>query len=470
LCKVGVAKSKLMLERVEDALGSLKKLSESHPGSLMVEYWYGRALDASGDRKGAEQVYRTAIDKTKDDPLLVDTYVALAQLQSQQGSIAEAGKTLNAARERLPGSAAVYRALGDWSLSQGDYAEAQKQFRKALELDPEDLGASFKLGSALRRDGKLDQASAQFDQVAKTDADYPGLALERGLIFEVQGKPEQALQEYQRALAKAPGDPDLMLREGCAYASAELTKEAEGLLRKVLALRPTSAETNYCLGRALLAEGSRLADALRLLERAVELDPHRPEFYLYVGRAANDAGNVPKADKALAQALALDQNLADAYWQRGVLRQRQGAVVDAVTDLTRALSLRPSLYDAHAALADAYYDLGKEAPALAEWQKAVQGKPDNATWHFRYGSLLLANNFTDNARNELGRALELAEKSPHGERWLWEAHRLYARTLGERPEAQAHWEAFLNDGPRDSPYRQEAKNWLAKHGHPWAGG
>lgn len=467
--KIGVAKSKLMLERVEDAHNSLKKLRESHPKSLGAAYWYGRALEALGNREQAENAYREALTKDPSDSALVDTYIALALLQNQQGRAEEATKTLQAARERLPNSPEIHKALGDVALTRGQYAEAQAELRRAIELDAEDLGAKFKLGVALRRDGKFEEALRAFEEVSAVDREYPGLALEHGLLYEASGETEKALQAYEGALQKAPDDPDLLLRVGCGYASAGRSKEAQPLLRKVLAVRPMSAETNHCLGRALLAEGSRLADALRMLDRAVELDPHRAEYHLYVGWAANEAGNVPKAQKALNTAIELDQGLADAYWQRGVLRSRQGSVREAIADLTRALALRPSRYEAHAALADAYYDLGKEALALAEWRKAVTANPDNATWRFRFGKLLAANQMNDAARVELAAALELAEKTPEPERWVWEAHHFMARALGNRPEAAEHWAAFLRQGPLDSPYRAEAKAALQRLGKPWSG-
>jgi Tfp pilus assembly protein PilF len=206
---------------------------------------------------------------------------------------------------------------------------------------------------------------------------------------------------------------------------------------------------------------------MRLLERAVELDANRAEYQLYAGWAANDAGNVPKAEHALAEALKLDQGLADAYWQRGVLRQRQGAARDAIADLTKALELRPSRYEAHAALADAYYDLGKEPQALSEWQQAIQAQPDNATWRFRYGKLLAANHQTEASKAQLEKALELSGTEEPAPRWAWEAHNLIARSMGARPESVKHWEEFLRLGPRDSPYRAEAKAMLDKLGHPW---
>jgi hypothetical protein len=76
---------------------------------------------------------------------------------------------------------------------------------------------------------------------------------------------------------------------------------------------------------------------------------------------------------------------------------------------------------------------------------------------------------TDTARSELGLALQLAEKNPRGERWIWEAHHRLARAIGLRPDAVPHWEAFLRLGPLDSPYRAEAKSALEQLGRPWNG-
>ena len=467
--KVGVAKSKLALERVEDAASMLKKLRETYPKSIPVAYWYGRALEAGGSRALAETVYRGVLKTPSEDPQTVDVYIALAHLQSQQGNNDEAARTLADARSKLPDLPAIHKALGDVALSQGRYPQATTEFRQAVALDDEDLGAKFRLGVALRRDGKFDEASKSFDEVGAVDKDYPGLALERGLLYEASGRTEEALKEYEGALAKAPKDPDLMLRVGCGKVAAGRAKQAEELLRKVLSERPSSAETNHCLGRALLLEGTRLAEAQRLLERAVELDQNRAEYQLYAGWAANEAGNVPKAEHALAEALRLDQGLADAYWQRGVLRQRQGAARDAIADLTKAIELRPSRYEAHAALADAYYDLGKEPQALSEWQLAIQAQPDNATWRFRDGKLLAANHQSEAAKEQLNKALELSASEDPAPRWAWEAHNLLAHAIGLKPEAVKHWEEFLRLGPRDSPYRVEAKSSLEKLGHPWAG-
>jgi tetratricopeptide (TPR) repeat protein len=469
LAKVGAAKSKFALERLEDANAMLQKLRQSNPESMLVLYWLGRVEQARGHREGAEQAYRAAIQLGNLHPSVVDAYVGLAALLNQQDRSEEARATLSDARDKLPDSPAIHKALGELALTQGRYQQAFDEYQQALNLDPKDIGTKFQLGVVLRRDRKFDLAGKVFDEVAQVDRDLPGLALERGLLYEQSGRTEEALKAYEAALAKAPNDLDLMLKVGCGKVSSGRGKEAADLLRKVLLERADSAETNHCLGRALLVEGKNLAEAERMLERAVELDVNHPEYYLYVGWAANEAGHVAKADKALGKAIELDRGLADAYWQRGVLRARQGAVRDAVSDFKKALELRPTRFEAHATLADAYYDLGMEDQAMLEWEQAVTADGENATWQFRYGRLLVANRRDEAGRSHLSKAIELGQTAEPRPAWLWEAHHMLARALGKRPEAITHWEQFLRLGPHDSPYRAEAIAALKRLGRPWSG-
>ena len=468
--QIGIAQSKLSLERLDDAEADLKKLREAHPKEFEVAYWLGRAQDALGRREAAEKSYREAISLGGGKLRSVSAYVGLVTLLNQLGRDAEAKSILAEAQKRLPNAPAIHRAFGDLASSQGNYEAALTEYRAALALDPKDVGAKFELGVALRRMRRFADALQVFDEVAAADTDHPGLALERGLLFEESGNREQALHAYEQALAKAPTDLDVMLRVGCGKAAAGRGKEASVLLRKVLEVRPNSAETSHCLGRALLVEGNNLSDAQRMLQRAVELDPNRAQYHLYVGWVAADIGQMDKARASLNKALELDKGFADAHWRRGILSARQGAAKNAVADFTEALRLRPSSYDVHAALADSYYDLGMESEALAHWQIALEGRPDEPLWQFRYGRLLVANRQEAPAQSHLERAVALAQKQDPRPRWLWEAHHMLAQALGPVPQAVEHWEQFLRLSPTDSPYRREAIQALGRLGHPWQDG
>jgi tetratricopeptide (TPR) repeat protein len=464
--QVGLAKSSLELERVDEAKEMLVKLRKAYPADVQVAYWYGRVNESLGDRKEAEVAFRDAITAGKDDPDTIQAYIALARVQSQQGMLDAANTTLSDAQKRLPASPALFKALGRVAMTQGRYQDAQAAFDQALTLDAGDLEAKFLVGTALVREHQFEKALEIFDAVGKVDRDLPGLALERGILFQEAGRTEEALREYEGALAKAPNDPDLMLKVGCGKADAGSGDESEKLLRKVLGQRPNSAETHYCLGRALMAKVD-FAEALKEFSRAVQLDPNHAEYHLYVGWAANEMGQLAKAQASLKKALDLDQGLADAYWQRGVLRLRETRARDAVEDLMKALQLRPSRFEAHADLALAYYDLGKEDLALGEWQKAIAADANRAEWRYHYGKLLNLHLQSAAAAEQLKKAIDLVVAKGQSPVWLSEAHRLCALSLGSSPAAVPHWQAFLKMGAADSPFRAEAKAALKRLGAPW---
>lgn len=466
--QLGAVKAQLALGQLDVASGVLAKLTAAHPKNASVLYWTGVTQEKLGNAEQAEQSFRKALELAAEDSESISAYVSLATLLNRRGDTAAAEALLNAAAAKLPNSPAIHRALGNLALDQGHFEDALRQFDAALELDREDVGARFLLGVTHRRMGHFEDAAARFAEVAEVDAGYPGLALERGLLFEASGRSEEALREYEAALVAAPDDPDLMLRVGCARVGAGRGADAEPMLGRVVAERK-SAEAYYCLGRAKLLGNAQLVEAQRALQRATELDPNRPEYFLYLGWAASEAGQVPTAERALKTALELDRSYADAYWQRGVLRQRQGRAGDAVRDLQRALELRPGLTDARATLAGAEFDLGHQAAALTHWARAIEERPNDATWRFRYGKLLALNGQQAAARAQFLKALELAAEEQPPARWAAEAHRLIAESLGNDAAAVAHWQAFLTSGPPDSPYRADAKAALARLGKPWEG-
>ena len=61
IAAVGVAKTQLSLERVREATALLAKLRTSHAQSYLVNYWYGAALEAMGNREEAEKAFTVAI-------------------------------------------------------------------------------------------------------------------------------------------------------------------------------------------------------------------------------------------------------------------------------------------------------------------------------------------------------------------------------------------------------------------------
>jgi tetratricopeptide (TPR) repeat protein len=468
--KIGVAKTKLALERLQESKellrGLSKKLKEENHPSFQVLYWQGRASEALGDKAAAEADYNEGIKLAGVDGDIIDTYVSLAQLLTSLGRPVEAQAKLDEARTKLPKSVTLYKALGDLASQAGRYTEAEASYQQALQMDPQDISTRFKLAIVLRRLSKFDAANDAFDKVAAADKDYPALSLERAVLYESSGQSAKAIEGYQAALDKAPNDPDLMLRVAAAQLATNQPTQiarAEELLRKVMQLRQNSAEANHFLGRALLMKGTNLAEALRNLRRAADLDPNRAEYWLYVGWAANEADDQGLAADSLKHALDLDRSLADAYWQRGVLRRRQRNVGESEQDLLKALELRPSRFEAYATLAEVYEDQQKWPQALASWQKAIAADSTRAVWQFRLGKLMSQNNNRAGALEHLTAAVQLASQMQAPPAWLADACLLLAdaeRVGNKKDLAIEHYQRFLSLAPPDSPYRNDAEKAL----------
>ncbi|HEY8080087.1 MAG TPA: tetratricopeptide repeat protein, partial [Labilithrix sp.] len=365
---IGDAKTKIALERLADAKAQLGEARKRAPKDMGVALWLAKAEENLGNRSVAEQLYKQSLDLADPtNPDAINAYAAYASFLAGQGRTPEAQAALDQARAKLPDSAQLQRAFGKVASAQGHFDEAIGHFESALQKNPNDLGTRFELGQTYRRMHKLDLATQQLDMVAAVDKEYPNIALERGLVFEQSGDVQKALEQFSSAFQKAPNDVDLMLRVGAAYVAIGEIDKALPLLEKVRAQRPNSAEANHFTGRAYLKKGGlEQASAMKYLQRAVELDPNRAEYHLYVAWAANEASpsQLALAQQAVDKALQLDRLLADAYWQRGIVELRTSAVNDAIKDLKRALELKPSRFEAHATLAEALMAKNDTAGAL----------------------------------------------------------------------------------------------------------
>jgi cellulose synthase operon protein C len=471
------AEAKIALERLADAKQQLTDAKPRFPKNIPILLLLGKVEQHLGNNDAAEQDLRTAIsftDPAKPDAVL--PYVALSELLSARGRLADAKTVLDDARKRLPPSAALDRAVGEVNEAQGDYDLAIAQYKASILKDPKDVATHFRLAVVLRRVRKFDDAGTELDSVAAVDKDYPGLSLERGLLFEESGQVEKAIDLFKAALAKAPDDIDLQLRVGSAYVVIGRPDDAIPMLKKVLEKRGNSAEGNHYMGRALMLKGtSGQADALTYLKRAVDLDPNRAEFHVYLAWAANDASNLELAGDEIAKALALDKLNPEAYWQKGALDRMTGAIEDAIKDERRALELRPSRYEAHATLAQCYEDKNDDATALGEWARAIAGDdaakaPDGPIlhpyWRYRYGKLLLAHGQAGSALAQLLPAAVAAEKDTGLKpAWLADLEFQTAEALrksGRSRDALEHYKRFLDIAPTNSPDIADAKHYVSQ--------
>lgn len=125
---------------------------------------------------------------------------------------------------------------------------------------------------------------------------------------------------------------------------------AAGLWRAVAAAAPdrSGGVTLYNLGLALRTEVGAAHEAVELLARARDLDPHDAEVWFELGNARADVGDHEQALAAWARAAQLDPAMAGPWTNRAVLLSELGDELAAREAYARAAELADTPESWHA--------------------------------------------------------------------------------------------------------------------------
>lgn len=440
---IGVGMASIALGRHAEAAPKLEELSRAHPNDAKVRYWWARALLAMDNRPAAEREFREAM---RLDDTMLEAYTTLASMLFAAQQPREAEAVLERARGRVSDQSAIHRALGEGRFARGDIEGAEAELRLAVQSRPEDLRTRLLFAQVLRRRRNFDEATRELDAIARGDAEYPGLLLERGLVLQGRGDAQGAVAIFRTALARDQQNSELIVNLAAALVAAGAYDEADRQIAPIVESQPNIAEAQYVLGRARLGRGN-LVDAIRLFERATELDATRADFRAYAAEANLLRAGFARATEHANQACTLDPTYARGFWIRGEIRVRQHQARDALFDARRALELDPSFPDAMVTYAEADSQLGQPAAALELYRRALAIAPERAEWRVRYARLFADGGRDNDALRELEQATRIGDNLPTPPAWLIEAHRLageVASRSGRREVARQHYRRFVD--------------------------
>lgn len=236
-----------------------------------------------------------------------------------------------------------------------------------------------------------------------------------------------------------------LLSEGVALHKNRRYTEAEGLYRQAVALAPNDPEAVSLLG-LVLTKVDRLDEALRLLERAVELDPRRPTLRLNLAEGLGAKGDFARAMGVLHPVLQSDPANLRAWILAGDVAERQGDTPGAIEAWNRAHEAQPDAPGPVARLARTELARGKTAEALmildAYLQRTSGDEEILNLWCRGITALRQWSALEENAR----RWSEVATSNPAPLRHLAVAQ----MELGRPLEAAASWERAMALVPADA--------------------
>jgi tetratricopeptide (TPR) repeat protein len=118
-------------------------------------------------------------------------------------------------------------------------------------------------------------------------------------LLRENGQAQQALRLLNVALKQSPDDDALLYDAAMAAERLDRTDEMERLLRRVIKLKPDSAQAYNALGYSLADRGVRLPEARTLIEKAVQLAPDDAYIQDSLGWAEFRQGQLGRAQRTL---------------------------------------------------------------------------------------------------------------------------------------------------------------------------
>jgi tetratricopeptide (TPR) repeat protein len=156
--------------------------------------------------------------------------------------------------------------------------------------------------------------------------------------------------------------------------------DAIKLYEAILGMDPGHADALHLLGVARHQSGES-ETGVTLIRKAIARARKRPEFYSNLGQALEAVGRPLEAETAYRQALALDRDMTDALSNLGAILLARGRTADAVRALSKAIQLDPAHGNAHMNLGNAKRASGAPGEALELHREAVRLMPfSNRAW------------------------------------------------------------------------------------------
>jgi tetratricopeptide (TPR) repeat protein len=296
----------------------------------------------------------------------------------------------------------------------GNYSAAERLFSHAEEASPGSTDALLYEGKCLidlRDFPAAEKALRQY--IARHPESYDALYL-LGFVLNRENRPSESLDLYtEAARLRAPTGDDLKI-VGLDYVLLNDYADAVRWLEKSVELDATNAEAWYYLGRAYYTQ-SRLPDASKAFQAVLKLNPNDSKAENNLGLIFESQAQPEAAAEAYHKAIAWQEQgehpSEQPYLNLGSLLLDQDQMAEAAKTLETAVRIAPSNSLCRLKLGTAYLRAGNLNDARRELEKSVQLAPDDPAAHYQLGRLYKQMNQMEKAKVEFDRTAELQSRA-----------------------------------------------------------
>jgi len=311
----------LQKESPTQALGVLRDYLSAYPKSREIRLQYARVLLDQKQFQQARAEFQLLANEMPDNAEMIFA-VALISLQLNDFQDAEVQLKQALGKGKKEHDVVQYYL--------GQLSEAKKDEQQALEHYREVKGGEYRFAAATRvayllsKSGQLAEARQYLHQLQPDNNQQRVqlLIIEAQLLREANQLPE-AYQVLQQGLLSMPNQIDLLYETAMLADMIGKPDVFEQLIRKLIQINPGYAHAYNALGYSLLGRNERLAEAMELVEKALQLAPNDPAIMDSVGWGYYRTGKLDDSIKILRRAYTLDPDpeiaahLGEVLWVYG---------------------------------------------------------------------------------------------------------------------------------------------------------
>ena len=269
----------------------------------------------------ARAVFQRLLDTDPDDRELEFAVAALSFQMRDYAQAEERFEHLKAMGFGEPGAVSFY--LGEIAEETKRYADAIDRYNEVTDGDRA-WTAKLRIAAIMGKQGHLDEARRYLASLAPEDKD------QEIQVKQTEAQLLQDAKDYQgaytvlsEALAGEPDSADLLYDVAMVAEKLNRIDEVESKLKRVIELKPDSAQALNALGYTLVDRTQRAAEGMKLIERAHALAPEDPFILDSMGWGNFRLGNLDESEKFLRRALAekpdpeIAAHLGEVLWAKG---------------------------------------------------------------------------------------------------------------------------------------------------------
>ena len=280
-------------------------------------------------------------------------------------------------------NAVAYLVLAHIGVITGQFEKAMAAGKKGLSLDPANSLVNASFGIALYSAGKFKEAIPLIRKAIRIDPKHPSFYLSPlAWSYFFTGQNEETITIIKKWASREPSNADVHASLGCALIYGGKPEEAVAMFEKALSLNPDRPD--WYVGNLAPARfgAGQPEEAITTLREVLSRNPENGEACLWLSATLTFEGKHEEALSMAKKAVSLNERGLNSaspasafYWCLGISSHMMGQYEEAIAAFKKAISPWPDYVFGHVGLTASYSLAGRMEEAGAEAAEVLRINP-----------------------------------------------------------------------------------------------